>query len=390
MVNIPKVVLLIESSREFGRELLTGISQYSRFHGPWSFFTQQPFFRTDLFGERKTLNLIKNWNPTGIITRETGHIDEIIALGLPTVIAGTTKKLIPDYPIIATDNLSVGTMAAEHLLERGFRYFAYCGFDEQRWSRERCESFCKRIIEAGFSTKLYQQPKSQKKRAWDIEQTIIADWIKALPKPIGLMACTDERSQQVIEACKLVDISVPEQVAVIGVDNDNLVCNLANPQLSSVALAVEKAGYEAAELLDNLMSGKEKMAGQRIIVRPMYIEIRRSTDIMAIMDPDVVHAMKFIREHCRDIIQVDDVVEDVAVSRRALERRFRKVLGRSILEEIRHIRVEQIVQMLVKTNLSISKIASKLGYTGVAHISRYFQKEKGMSLLSYRKQHGLL
>jgi LacI family transcriptional regulator len=281
----------------------------------------------------------------------------------------------------------MGKMAAEHLLNRGFRQFAYCGFEDMFGARSRGESFSKKIAEVGFETHFYKQPKSKAKRSWENEQIYMADWLKSLPKPVGLMTCTDDRSQYAIEACKIAGLHVPEQVAIIGVDNDELVCELSTPPLSSIALNTERAGYEAAELLDKLMAGK-KMTKQTIVVQATHVVARQSTDILAIEDQDVVKALRFIRQHSNEMIQVSDVVDATSVSRRALEQRFRRVLGRSVLAEIRRVRTDLVTQMLVETNLSISKIALTLGYTGVENIARYFQHEKGMSLQAYRKKHG--
>ena len=216
----------------------------------------------------------------------------------------------------------------------------------------------------------------------------MAHWLKSLPKPVGLMTCCDDCSQHIIEACKIAELHVPEQVAVIGVDNDELVCKLSNPPLSSIALNFERGGYEAAELLDKLMTGKEKMKNQLIKVEPTYPVSRQSTDILAIDDSDIAKAIRFIRQHCKEPIRVDNVVAAAALSRRVLEKRFQKILGRSVLCEIRRVRVEQIVRMLVGTNLPISQIASKLGYPSVDHIARYFRQEKAMTPLAYRKQYG--
>ena len=166
-----------------------------------------------------------------------------------------------------------------------------------------------------------------------------------------------------------------------------MICDLTNPQLSSIAVDNERAGYEAAEMLAQMMAGK-KTNKQVIVARPTHIITRQSTDIFAVEDRGVSEALRFINEHAREQIHVDEVVSAAALSRRVLERRFRQVLGRSILDEIRRVRIEQVVRMLIETNMSVSEIASTLGYPGVEHIARYFHCEKGMSLLAYRKQYG--
>jgi LacI family transcriptional regulator len=278
-------------------------------------------------------------------------------------------------------------MAAEHLLDRGFQCFAYCGFEDMFGARSRGESFRKRIAEAGFETYSYEQPRAKVRRSWESEKSLMADWLKKLPKPVGLMTCTDDRSQDVIEACKIDGLHVPEQVAIIGVDNDEMVCELSTPPLSSITLNTEKAGYEAAELLDKMMAGK-KAANEDIIVQPTRIVTRQSTDILAIDDSDVAEAVRFIRQHSREIIQVGDVVDAVALSRRALQQRFKSILGCSVYDEIRRCRIEQIATMLVETHLSIAQVASAFGYPGIEKLSRYFQREKGMTPVAYRKRYG--
>jgi LacI family transcriptional regulator len=322
----------------------------------------------------------------GIIMREQKKTKEIITMGLPTIIS-PYKKQFPGLPNIIPDDGTIGKMAAEHLLDRGFRFFAYCGFEDMFAARNRGEIFRKRIAETGFEAYVYKEPRSRVKRLWENEQNLMADWLKSLPKPVGLMASNDDRARQVMEACKIAGLHVPEEVAIIGVDNDDLVCNLSHPSLSSVALNFERSGYEAAELLHKLMAGK-KVANKKIVVHPTHVVTRQSTDILAMEDPDVVEAVRFIRQHSKEPIQVSDVVEAATVSRRLLYQRFHEVLGCSPKEEIRRARVEQIVRLLMETNLPISKIALTLGYANVAHIARYFRQEKGMNLQTYRKLYG--
>jgi LacI family transcriptional regulator len=253
-----------------------------------------------------------------------------------------------------------------------------------RWSFERGQSFQQSVAASGFVTHFYQQPKEPEKRTWENELTIMADWLAKLPKPVGLMTCNDDRAQQIIEACKIANLHVPEQIAVVGVDNDELVCELSEPPLSSVVLNAERAGYEAAELLDQLMAG-EKMVGQTIWARPSRVVTRKSTDILAIEDKDVADAIRFIRENAKKAIQVDDVVRATAISRRVLEKRFRKEVGRSIFGEIKRNRTDLIARMLLETDWSVSQIALKSGFSNIDHFSRYFRQEMGIRPLAFRK-----
>ncbi|MBN1845549.1 MAG: DNA-binding transcriptional regulator, partial [Sedimentisphaerales bacterium] len=323
--------------------------------------------------------------------REIKAIDHIIDLGLPTIIATHVEKAASRrtrrFPWISVDNAQVGAMAAGYLLERGFKNFAFCGYDELGWSRQRAEHFAGRLRRQGYEPQIYSQPAARSQRFWDYEQPRLVEWLGGLTVPTGLMACTDDRAQQVIEACKIAGLHVPDDIAVMGVDDDKLLCNLCNPPITSVALAIERAGYEAAELLDRLMAG-EAMAGQKIVVPPTHVVQRHSTDLLLVDDRDVARALRFIQQHCRQAIRVDDVADDVALSRRVLEKRFRRVLNHSILEMIRQARTERVAQMLLETNLSVSDIARATGYPSVKHVSRSFRKEKGMTPLAYRKKYG--
>lgn len=381
MPRIPKVILRIETSVAYGRGLLSGIAKYSRIHGPWAFYSEPGH-------EETALPRLEKWGASGIITRipDIKKTQQFIIKGLPAILVPLEEE-IPDFPNIIDDCVTAGRMAAEHLLDRGFWKFAYCGFSDMHWSRERRESFSKRIAEAGFETHCYERPRAKVQRLYEKELALLANWLKSLPKPVGLMTCDDEHGRHTIEACKIAGLHVPEQVAIIGTDNDELVCELCDPPLSSVAVNTERAGYEAAELLDKMMAGR-KMKNKNIIVHPTHIVTRQSTDILAIEDHDVVQAVRFIRQHTKEPIQVSDVVDAVTLSRRVLEKRFRKVLNRSVLEEIRRVRIAQVVWMLIDTNLSISQIASALGYPSVKHIARYFRQEKAVSLVAYRKQYG--
>lgn len=388
MPQIRKIILLVEPSRAYCRGLLRGIAKYSRLHGPWIFYHKPPYYRHPAHWVR-ALSHQKKLDADGIIMVEQEKPREFIELGLPTIASPYIENHIAGAANIIGDNAAMGRMAAEHLLDRGFKNFAYCGFEDMFGARRRGESFCRRIDEAGFQTYVYKQPKPRGRRSWEYEQVFMADWLTSLPKPVGLMTCTDDRSQDVVEACKIAGLHVPEELAIIGVDNDELVCELSGPPLSSIALNTQRSGYEAAELLDKMMSRKrKKFADQTIVVHPTHIVTRQSTEILAMEDRDVAAAVRFIRRHAGQVIQVGDVADAVAVSRRSLEQRFRRELGRSVLAEIKRARVDQVARMLVETNLSVSQIALALGYSGVENIARYFRSEKGMSPLAYRKLYG--
>lgn len=377
--RVPRVVLLIESSRASGRDLLRGIADYARHHGPWAFYWEPG-------GLEKAWPQLKTLGADGIILRDMEQLDEVLAHGLPAVVVGHSKREIPGLANVITDSLAIGTLAAEHLLNCGFRQFAYCGFADMPWSVLRGESFSQHLAKAGYETHFYPAEYRSEPSGWSGERNL-AEWLKSLPKPLGIMACNDDRGEQVIEACKIAGLHVPDQVGIIGADNDELVCDLSDPPMSSVGINFQRAGYQSAAVLDGLMRGR-RVRHTKILVPATHVVPRRSTDIVAVDHPQVAQALRFIRDHAREVISVPDVARAAGLSRRVLEKRFKLLLRRSVLREIRRVRVFQISRMLVETNESISQIGLALGYAGTEHLARYFRQEKGMTPLAYRRQFG--
>jgi len=386
MIKIPKVILLLESARAPDQCLLRGIAKYSSLHGPWFFYRNQPTYLNPYSRNKKILSELKNLNPDGIITIDSKRLEDILALGVPTIVANIQQNRFPKASYISSDPNAIGEMAADYLLERGFRQFAFCGYSNMPWSHDRAECFAKHIADKGYKTCFYLRQKTRTK-SYENDQIHMADWLSSLKKPVAILACNDDRCQDIVEACKLGGINIPIEIALLGIDNDEFICDLSHPSISSIALNTEKAGYLAAELLDRLMKG-EKTANQTILSKPTHIVTRQSTDILSIEDKAVAEAMRFILSHAKKAIVFTDVINTVLVSRRVLERRFRDALGRSIHDEIRRTRTAQISRMLIETTLTISEIATALDFPGIEHMARYYGKEKGMSLMAYRKNYG--
>ncbi len=377
--DIKRIVLLIETSREFGRQLIMGITRYSRLYGPWIFYKEQG-------GLKSSIPRLTSWKPDGIIMRDSLIKNELIELQIPTIFVQHDSSIPANLPVVKTDSQAIAKMASEHFIERGFRNFAFCGFDNLEWSNYRKHYFCQYNTDAGFETHVYSSPKNVKLNDWESEQSHVCDWLNSVAKPVGLLASNDDRAEHILQVCRRLGYKVPEDVAVIGVDNDPMICETGDPPLSSIALNVEAAGYEAAKLLDHMMN-YHLIGGREILVSPTHIVQRQSTDILAIDDSEVAAAIRFIKDNARDKIFVSDVVKATRISRRALEQRFRETIRRSIYDEIRQVRVEMIANLLIDTNLPISQISSLFNFTDIEHISRYFKKEKGMGLREFRKLH---
>ena len=394
MLKMYRVLLLFDTSGAASRRTLRGIAKYSKLHGPWVFLREPPFYLASTLGHTgitRKLPSPKMWDVDGVIAHipHTKRWRQIVPEKIPAVISLYTVVESPDFCNFVTDDVQIGRMAAEYFIGKNFRNFAFFGYRNIAWSQTRGHSFSERLAQAGFTTHSLAQSglESMNTRSKRSGRSALGEWLRDLPKPLAVMACNDDRALDVCDACETLGLHVPHEVAILGVDNDDLACDLANPPLSSIAVNNERAGYEAAALLDQLMSGN-KSVKKHIIAIPTHIVTRQSTDIFAVADQEVVNAFRFIQQHSTEDIHVDDVVRAVPLSRRVLESRFRKTVGRSILSEIRRARVEQVVQMLVETNLPISEIANNLSYSGIEHIARYFRREKGMSLIEYRRQFG--
>ena len=386
-----KVLLLIEPSRAWSQGLLRGIARYTNVQSGWDFSRICEFYGTYLAPtlSEHVIDAVANWNPDGIITRSISCIEQLQAMNIPIVYAGD-DVFIEGLPTIKSNNELIGKMAAEHLLEKGFKHFAFCGFNNTIWSLDRKTAFCESLLEIGFSCEVFEEPIENISSLWIDQTDTLAAWLDSLPKPLGVMTCSDEHGMHLIEACKAAKLRIPEDVAIIGVDNDELVCELATPPLSSVASNTIKAGFDAAQLLDRLMDGKviAKEAAP-ILVHPTHVVSRQSTDIYYVEDSEVASAIHFIRQNASKHIQVNDVVEATNISRRYLEQRFRKTLSISIHEQIKRVHIKHISRALLDTEVHISMIAHSCEYPTVGSLARFFKHETGMTPTEFRKKNVL-
>jgi LacI family transcriptional regulator len=369
--TIPQIALLIETSNAYARGLLRGIVAYMREHRPWSLHLSE-HNRGD-----KPPDWLSHWKGDGIIARieNTAIASALRHVKMP-IVDVSAARLLPSLPWFETDDAAFAGLAAEHLLERGFKNFAYCGDAHFNWSKWRSEHFANFIRAAGYPCFTYSP---SKRFALDDERQVadIALWLHHLPKPIGVMACYDLRGQHVLNACRRMGIPVPDEVAVIGVDNDELLCELSHPPLSSVIPNTHRTGYEAAALLDAMMSG-QRVIGETHLIPPVGIATRQSTDVLAIEDRHVARAVHYIRQHACDGINVHDVLKAVPHSRSLLETRFKKLIGRTPHEEILRVQLNRVKELLIETDLSLEAIAQRAGFSHVEYLSVVFKKKMGV------------
>ena len=268
------VMVWLDTSRASDCGLLRGIVHYAQVFGPWTFYHPYPSYLDTSFGSgRKKLlwDCLKTWKADGLIAtlNDPSIAKEISARGISLVIVPTGEQLIEGHPNICDSTGATGKMGAEYLLERGFKQFAFCGFFRDYWSQIRGQSFSDTILKHNCGIHIYQPPKKHKRFRWESEMPYMVKWLKSLPKPIGLMACNDERGQHVLDACKIAGLNVPDEIAVLGVDNDDMICETTDPPLSSMILNIKKCGYESAAFA-KLMQG-EKAAHEKIPVEPLTV-----------------------------------------------------------------------------------------------------------------------
>lgn len=377
MTRRRSVALLVETSNSYARVLLEGVIAYVREHESWSIYLPE-----QRRGDQPP-SWLGRWRGDGIIARiENEAIAQAVArTGLPVVDVSAARTL-PRLPWVETDDAAIARLAFEHLWERGFRRLAFYGDPRFNWSTWRAEHFQRLAQQAGAEVWSYLPADSG---SWNRDHQSLLRWVQRLPRPIGIMAGYDIRGQQLLDACRELDIAVPEEIAVIGVDNDPLICELCMPQLSSVIPNARHSGYIAAELLDRMMNGQE-VEGIAHLVEPLGVCTRRSTEVLAIEDRDVAAALRFIREYACDGIQVADVLREVPLSRRVLESRFKKCLGRTPHEEILRAKLDRAQRLLDETDLPLSVIARRTGFSGEDYLSVAFKRAVGKSPSVYRKE----
>jgi LacI family transcriptional regulator len=381
----PQVALIVETSTSYGRQIMAGIAHYLRTHRQWSIFIEEH----ELGSPPPSLNTLKYCD--GILSRPTTPaLAELFRkIKVPVV---DLNDLFEDLelPWVGSDHAGIGRIAANYFLERGFRSFGYCGFSKELWALKRRDGFRAVVEGTGFSLQIYETPwHGPRIPSWSAEIEQISQWLKAARKPIGVLACNDIRGLHVLDACQRSGFNVPDDVAVIGVDNDVVLCELCNLPLSSVAPDPERIGYVASEILDDVMGGKPAL-GAKTLIAPRGIVTRRSSDTLAVGDRIVAAALRFIRERSDHGCKVKDILQNVRVSRSVLERSFRKHLRRSPQAEIRMVQIGRVKQLLVETDFKLEKIAELSGFQHPEYMNVQFKRVTGQTPGSYRKQFGVV
>ena len=361
---------------------MRGIAEYVETYGPWSLFIDP------LADSSYPKGRSENWRGDGILTyiEDRARAERLRRSGIPTVEL-FAYRLDRILPLVAHDDLAVGRMAAEHLMGRHFRHFAYCGYAGALWSDRRQQGFVEQLMQAGCpSPTCLAVVRPQTLAEWETVQQQLTAWVRQLRKPIGLMACSDHHAQRILDTCQRANLVVPEEVAVIGVDNDEETCRLSDPPLTSVILNSERVGFEGARLLDQLMRQKHKAdKTSPLFVPPLGIITRRSTEVSAINDPLIANAARSIREKACHGLTVDQLLRQFGISRSIFYQRFQDSLGRSPHYEILRVQLDRVKGLLTQTELPLKKIAEMAGFNNPNYLNVAFKREIGMTPGEYRR-----
>ncbi len=375
----PSIAVLINTSTGWGQRLIHGIIRYAHERGPWALWIEPSTFQPEV-------HVPDGWRGQGIIARVATRrmARHIQGTGLPCVNISAINVPEATFPRVMPDFRILARIAAEHLLDRGFRNFAYYGPCQRSLVRDHYEGFADALRAADRVCIRYRPGRRQAGVSpWLARQTDLVRWVRSLPKPIAVLTWFVECGRDVIDACREADILVPEEVSVLASDDDPLLCNACLPPLSGITSSSEQSGYQAAALLDGLMQGKQPPK-RPILIEPTCLVSRRSTDTLAIDNADLAQAIAFIRTHAAEPIRVTDVLRRVPFSRRQLEQEFQRILGRSPAREIRRVHLERAQRLLAETDLSIPAVASSSGFNSPEHFARTFKAQFGRSPLKYR------
>lgn len=381
-----RILLLTDFSSGYSRDLLRGVVEYAKEYGPWVFY-RLPLHYRNIHGDKGIWKWAQQWEADAIIAQLSDiDLDSLKRLNIPIIVQNYAdrKEMVSN---ITGDYFGTGVIAADFFLHRGYKKFAYYGFNDTVWMRERGEGFKYQIDKHGLDVCFYNdfQEVLGESGRWEFDALKVTKWLKELPKPVALFACDDFFALQLTEICKMNSINIPEDIAILGVDNDELLCSISDPTLSSIELDVVSGGYEVGALLDKFFKDKSTYpVDTDIIIKPIRIVLRQSTEKFQIKDKFIKKAVEIIRKRYREELTVENILEEIPVSRRVLERKFKKEMFITIYQYIQELRVEKFAELLQSTDIPLVEAAFMSGFSDYKNVSRIFSQKKMMTPSRYR------
>lgn len=371
-----EVAIIIEPSRPYDRRIIRGFAAYVEEHRKeWSLYVEE-----DPISRLPNLN---RWGGDGILANfdDRRIAEAVTSIRVPVVGVGGGYGFYSEaskVPYVKTNNRAIANLGGKHLLSQGFQRFGFFSEPATKsngWARERADFFRKCIEEHGFQCNIYVG-RYTASRDWQKSQEGLKNWLRTLVPPVGIMACHDGRARQLIQACHEVGLRIPEDIAVVGVDNDDIMCELTRPPLSSIEQGTRRIGYQSAALLDQLMEGNDPPS-LTCQIDPEGLVLRQSTDVLAVDDDEVAEALRFIRRNACESVTVKDVLNHVQLSRSTLEIRFRKLLKRTIHAEIRRVQIDSAKRLLTTTSMPIKEIVGRVGISSVPYFTALISRATG-------------
>jgi len=380
-----RLLFITDFTEQFAYRLLKGILQYAEETEPWIVCKMPPSYKQQL-GMPGLVDWALRWK-ADIVIGQFEPDDDVTLFRKAGIVALAQDYITPfdTIPNITGDYLLTGDAAARRFLSRGFQHFGFFGYGGVCWSEERCEGFRRALVRAGLGDNLYVYDRQSLDSLWFSDQPEITQWLESLPRPIAIFACDDTQGNILLQACASIGIKVPSEIAILGVDNDEVLCNMSVPTLSSINVDIEQGGYEAAAMAAKMVADPN-FTGHDIVLVPKNIVSRTSSNIFATQDGAVLTALQYISENIDHKILVTDVLKQVPLSRRLLEQRFRKETGTTIYQYISNLRMDRFAELLLSTNEPVSEIAALLDEPDTKSISRRFQSIKGCTPSEFRKR----
>lgn len=381
-----RLLYFTDFSEQFPYRLLRGIYRYGQQNNIQWVVCRMPSELKGQYEFQDLVNWAKEWKADWVIGQFTTELDlQAFRRNGMVVMAQDYETLIPGIPNITADYKKMGEMVAERFVARGFREFAFFGNNGMCWSDGRRDGFCAYLEELGYGDRVHVYTGKRALSPWYFRLDEVREWLLSLPKPVGVFACDDNQAAKVAEACKTLGLRIPYDVAIVGVDNDEILCNMSDPPISSIDVDIEKGGYEAAAMAVRMIQDPS-YEGEDIILHPLHIITRESSNLITTKDEQVHQALTFIHSNVTHKILVKDVLEHVPLSRRLLEQRFLKATGKTIYQYISELRVDHFGRLLLETDEPIANLAARMDEPDPKSLSHRFKEIKGCTPSAYRKK----
>lgn len=379
-----RLLFITDFTEQFAYRLLKGIIEYSQKSDQWVVSRMPPEYKRRL-GFNGVVKWAEKWKADVVIGQFDPDDDVTLfrKKGM-VVLAQDYIRKFKDIPNITADYNTTGRMAAEYFLARGFRNFAFFGYNSVCWSDERLEGFRSRIAEEGLEKNIMVYTGQSLNQMWHYDSVSLSRWIMGLPRPVAIFCCDDNQGSLLLEACNACSVRIPDEVSVMGVDNDKVLDSLSNPTLSSIDVDIEKGGFEAARMAARMLK-EHDYEGEDIVLHPIAVESRMSTSVFSTSDSEVVKALQFIHSNLDRKISVPDILQVVPLSRRLLETRFKSVTGDTIYGYISKQRIDRFASLLLSTEKTVGEIAFMMDEVDAKSISRRFKEIKGCTPIEYRE-----